>query len=69
MAEAGDVEFLAAAVGEAGMAWGHVQRCLLHCRRSGREEISDLVLKLDEIGKQLTTIEDTLRRVYRQTSR
>ncbi len=69
MAEAGDVELLAAAVGEAGMAWGHVQRCLLHCRRSGLPEISDLVLKLDEIGKQLTTIEDTLRRVYRETSR
>jgi hypothetical protein len=69
MAEAGDVEFLAAAVGEAGMAWGHVQRCLLHCRRLGLQEISDLVLKLDEIGKQLTTIEDTLGRVYRETSR
>jgi hypothetical protein len=69
MAETRDVEFLAAAVGEAGMAWGHTQRCLLHCRRSGRQEISDLVLKLDEIGKQLTSIEDTLRRVYRDASR
>ena len=68
MAEAKDIEFLAAAVGEAGMAWGHVQRCLLHCRRSGRQGISDLVLKLDEIGKQLTTIEDTLRRAYRESS-
>jgi hypothetical protein len=69
MAEARDVEFLAAAVGEAAMAWGHVQRCLLHCRRSGRQDISDLLLNLDEMGKQLTTTEDTLRRVYRETSR
>jgi hypothetical protein len=68
MAEARDVEFLAAAVGETAMAWGHVQRCLLHCRRSGRQEISDFLLKLDEIGKQLTTIEDTLRRVYREAN-
>jgi preprotein translocase subunit Sss1 len=57
-------EFVAAAVGEVGMAWGHVQRALLYCRRSGREEISQIAVELNGIGIALTGIEDRLRGIF-----
>ena len=46
MGDAKDVDFMAAAVGEVGMAWGHTERALLHCRRSGRPEVSNLAISL-----------------------
>jgi preprotein translocase subunit Sss1 len=46
------------------MAWGHVQRALLYCRRSGREEISQIAVELNGIGIALTGIEDRLRGIF-----
>ena len=66
MAELRDVDFLAAAVGETGMAWDHVQRALLHCRRSGREDVSNLALQLDRIGRDLTGIVTECRTIGRR---
>jgi hypothetical protein len=65
MAEMRDADVLAAAVGEVGMAWGHTQRALLHCRRTGREDVSQLAVELNEIGNRLIRIEDVLRTIYR----
>jgi hypothetical protein len=57
-------ELLASAVGEVGMAWGHVQRALLNCRRSGRQEVSQIALELNGIGVSLVSVEDRLRRIF-----
>jgi hypothetical protein len=66
MAVRRDLDFVAAALGEVGMAWGHAQRALLHCRRSGIPQISDQAVSLNEIGRRLEGIEEVLRRVYRE---
>ena len=66
MAEKRDLDFAAAAVGEVGMAWGHTQRALLHCRRCGIQQIIDQAVSLNEIGRRLEGIEEVLRRVYRE---
>src|SRR5437868_2474879 len=66
MAEKRDLDFVAAAVGEVGMAWGHTQRALLHCRRSSIHQVSDQAVSLNEIGRSLEGIEEILRRVYRE---
>ena len=63
-----DSESVATAVGEVGMAWGHVQRALLSCRRSGWSEISQIAVELNGIGIALTGIEDRLRQIF-QSSR
>jgi hypothetical protein len=68
MGDAKDVDFMAAAVGEVGMAWGHTERALLHCRRSGRPEVSNLAISLAEVADELEGIELTLRRLYREAS-
>ncbi len=60
-------EFVAAAVGDVGMAWGHVQRALLYCRRSGWHEVSQIAVELNGIGTALTGIEDRLRRIFEST--
>ncbi len=60
-------ESVAAAVGEVGMAWGHVQRALLSCRRSGWPEISQIAVELNGIGIALTGIEDRLRRIFQSS--
>ena len=39
---------------------------LLHCRRTGRGDVSQLVVDLNEIGNRLTRIEDVLRNIYRE---
>ncbi len=57
--------YLAASIGEVGMAWGHVQRALLHCRRTGRHDVSQLVLDLNRIGNELRAIEDHLRSIFK----
>ena len=56
--------YLAAAVGEVGMAWGHVQRALLHCRRTGRQDLGQIAVELNGIGVALTSIEDRLKRIF-----
>jgi hypothetical protein len=66
MAQMRDADFLAAAVGEVGMAWGHTQRALLQCRRMGRWDVSQLAIELNEIGNRLIRMEDVLRNVYRE---
>ena len=66
MTQRGDAEFLAAAVGEVAMAWGHTQRTLLYCRRTRHEEVTQLAVELYEIGNRLTGIEDLLRSLYRR---
>jgi hypothetical protein len=66
MGEIKDVDFMAAAVGEGGMAWGHTERALLHCRRSGRPGVSNLAITLAELADELEGIESTLRRLYRE---
>jgi hypothetical protein len=50
------------------MAWGHTERALLHCRRSGRPEVSNLAISLAELADELEGIELTLRRLYREAS-
>jgi hypothetical protein len=61
--------YLAASIGEVGMAWGHVQRALLHCRRTGRQDISQVVVDLNRIGNELTAIEDQLRAIFQASTR
>jgi hypothetical protein len=50
------------------MPWGHTERALLHCRRSGRPEVSNLAISLAELADELEVIELTLRRLYREAS-
>jgi hypothetical protein len=61
-----DLDFMAAAIGEVGMAWGHTERALLQCRRSGRPDVSNLAIKLAELADELEGTEVTLRRLYRE---
>jgi hypothetical protein len=63
-----DLDFMAAAIGEVGMAWGHTERALLHCRRSGRPDVSNLAIKLAELADELEGTEVILRRLYREAS-
>jgi hypothetical protein len=61
-----DVDSIAAAIGEVGMAWGHTERALLHCRRSGRPDVSNLAISLAQLADELEKIEVSLRRLYRE---
>ena len=55
---------LAAAIGEVGMGWGHVQRALLNCRRTGRDDVTQIAVELHGMGVALVSIEDRLRRIF-----
>jgi hypothetical protein len=57
---------MAAAIGEVGMAWGHTERALLHCQRSGRPDVSNLAISLAQLADELERIEVSLRRLYRE---
>jgi hypothetical protein len=68
-----DADFMAAAIGEVGMAWGHAERALLQCRRSGRPQVSNLAVRLAELADELEGIETarlraTLRRAHSSRS-
>jgi hypothetical protein len=46
------------------MGWGHVQRALLNCRRTGRDDVSQIAVELHGLGVALVSIEDRLRRIF-----
>jgi hypothetical protein len=60
------VASIAAAIGEVGMAWGHTERALLHCRRSGQPDVSNLAISVARLADDLEKIEVLLRRLYRE---
>ena len=62
MPQSPDMDSIAAAIGEVGMAWGHTERALLHCRRSGRPDVSNLAISLARVADELEKIEVLLRR-------
>jgi hypothetical protein len=41
---------MAIGIGEVKMAWGHTERALLHCRRSGRPNVSNLAITLARLA-------------------
>jgi hypothetical protein len=57
---------MAVGIGEAKMAWGHIERALLHCRRSGRPDVSNLAISLARLADELERIEVSLRRLCRE---
>ena len=56
--------YLAAAVGEVGMAWAMSSGALLDCRRTGQQDLGQIAVELNGIGVALTNIEDRLKRIF-----
>lgn len=68
MAEERPDDFLAGAVGELGMTWGHIQRAMAHLTRSKREDMAQHVQELAGCARLVTQLEDRIKAKYREVT-
>ncbi len=66
MAEERPEDFLAGAVGELGMTWGHLQRAMAHLTRSKREDMAEPVRELGGCARLVTQLEERIKAKYRE---
>lgn len=66
MAEDRPEDYLAGAVGELGMTWGHIQRAMAHLTRSKREDMAEHVKDLGGCARLVSQLEERIKAKYRE---
>jgi hypothetical protein len=59
-------DFLAGAVGELGMTWGHIQRAMAHLTRSNREDMAEHIRELGGCARLVAQLEERIKAKYRE---
>jgi hypothetical protein len=68
MAEDRPEDYLAGAVGELGMTWGHIQRAMAHLTRSKRQDVAEHVKELGGCARLVSQLEERIKAKYREGS-
>ncbi|MDQ6790884.1 MAG: hypothetical protein M3075_09580 [Candidatus Dormibacteraeota bacterium] len=68
MAEVRPEDYLAGAVGELGMTWGHLQRAMVYLTRSKRQDMAEHVKDLGGCARLVSQLEDHIKAQYREAS-
>jgi len=68
MAEVRPEDYLAGAVGELAMTWGHIQRAMAQLTRSKRQDMAQHVKDLGGCARLVSQLEESIKAKYREAS-